>query len=604
MLNNTIVTYSEPETTPISEVQAIHCKLVEAENQCNMTIVTQFSKTDPMLSHEPWEAIVARHYMLLCEYYDFLSTTQDYSASPKLRELASKLAMPARLWEKGIRSLLDRLHGCLPESHDHMCTFIDLACFIMARVYRTVPAFESTWIEHLGDLGAYRIAMKDDHLQDREAWTSATRQWYSEASHRYPSIGRLYHRLAVCAKPNTLEQLFFYTKSLCVRVPFLDARDSLATFFEQNMNGVSGTPVVNTNSYEFNETPHIELTNEVAVSLDLSRADDGIEKLNHPESAYMMNVALRADPEDCDMVMIDLPTLDADDLDCAKQESPVAITVPLHDEGVIAAMDINTAFVRAHGLLFSGKDYDQFIAQSKILTEHLATSACQWTEDGYHISIVLSCALLEYGSESNPIMRIIKQGHADEGGLAMSHTPKADEMMPYPNQRFTHALGFVSRAHRAVFSSTGEEKTSSYLHVALVFLHHVSQFSKAMALVGDKMPWKGICSYLNMMMESCSSVQKMESDDLPHSVSQAVQPLPEDFALRGLLWAEKYYPDEWFSRIGADTDETDPPTGWMLQERADRCLWLGCRIAKSGVWLQYDKTVGRFRADSMFESEL
>ncbi|KAI3534620.1 hypothetical protein CABS02_13201 [Colletotrichum abscissum] len=474
-----------------------------------MTIVTQFSKTDPMLSHEPWEAIVARHYMLLCEYYDFLSTTQDYSASPKLRELASKLAMPARLWEKGIRSLLDRLHGCLPESHDHMCTFIDLACFIMARVYRTVPAFESTWIEHLGDLGAYRIAMKDDHLQDREAWTSATRQWYSEASHRYPSIGRLYHRLAVCAKPNTLEQLFFYTKSLCVRVPFLDARDSLATFFEQNMNG-----------------------------------------------------------------------------------------------GVIAAMDINTAFVRAHGLLFSGKDYDQFIAQSKILTEHLATSACQWTEDGYHISIVLSCALLEYGSESNPIMRIIKQGHADEGGLAMSHTPKADEMMPYPNQRFTHALGFVSRAHRAVFSSTGEEKTSSYLHVALVFLHHVSQFSKAMALVGDKMPWKGICSYLNMMMESCSSVQKMESDDLPHSVSQAVQPLPEDFALRGLLWAEKYYPDEWFSRIGADTDETDPPTGWMLQERADRCLWLGCRIAKSGVWLQYDKTVGRFRADSMFESEL
>ncbi|KAK1724225.1 uncharacterized protein BDZ83DRAFT_543155, partial [Colletotrichum acutatum] len=63
----------------------------------------------PMLGHEQWEDIVARHYTLLCEYYDFLTTTQDYSASPKLRELASKYAMPARLWEKGIRSLLKRL---------------------------------------------------------------------------------------------------------------------------------------------------------------------------------------------------------------------------------------------------------------------------------------------------------------------------------------------------------------------------------------------------------------------------------------------------------------------------------------------------------------
>ncbi|KXH56453.1 hypothetical protein CNYM01_13814 [Colletotrichum nymphaeae SA-01] len=446
--------------------------------------------------------------------------------------------------------------------------------------------------------------MEDDHFKDREAWTSTTRQWYSEASHRSPSIGRLYHRLAACAKPNTLEQLFFYTKSLCVRVPFLDAWDSLATFFKQNMHDVSGTSVVSTSSCGFNETPDIKLTNEVAVSLDPSRVDDGIEKLDHLESEGIIHLALGVDLEDSDVVMIDITTLDADELGCMEQESPVAITVPLHDEAVTAAMDINTAFVRAHGLLFSGKDYDQFIAQSKILTEHLATSACQSTEDGYHISIVLNCALLEYGSESNPMMRIIKQGRADEGGLAMSHTPKADKMMPDPNQRFAHALGFVSRAHRAVFSSTGEEKTYSYLHVALVFLHHMSKFPNAMALVGAKMPWKGICSFLNMMMESCSSVQKMESDDLPHFVSRDAQPLPEDFALRGLLWAEKYYPDEWFSRIGADTDETGPLTGWMLQERADRCLWLGCRIAKSGVWLQYDETVGRFRADSRFDAEL
>ncbi|KAK1724226.1 uncharacterized protein BDZ83DRAFT_579152 [Colletotrichum acutatum] len=379
----------------------------------------------------------------------------------------------------------------------------------MVLLCQMAPDFEDVWNEHLGDLGVYRIAMEEDHFENRRAWTSTTRQWYSKASHRSPSIGRLYHGLATCAKANTLEQLFFYTKSLCVRVPFLDARDSLATFFKQNM-----------------------------------------------------------------------------------------------DEEVTGAMDITTVFVRTHGLLFSEKDHNQFIAQSEVLTEHLAASACQWTEDGYHISIVLHCALLEYGSERNPMMRIIKQGRAEEGDLAMSHTQKADEMTPDPNQKFNLALGFVSRAHRAMFGSTGDEKTYSYLHVALVFLHHMSQFPNAMALVGNTMPWREICSFLNRTMQSCSSVQKIESDDLPHSVSRDARPLPEDFALRGLLWTETYYPDEWFSKIGADTNKTGRLTSWMLQERMDRCLWLGCRIAKSGVWLQYDKTVGRFRANSRFDAEL
>ncbi|KAK0371312.1 hypothetical protein CLIM01_11335 [Colletotrichum limetticola] len=580
MLDNATARHSETKTASINEVQAIYNRLVVAENERYKAIPTQYSQPDSVLSHEQWKDIVACHYTLLCEYYDFLSTTQDDSASPEMRELASKYAVPARLWEKGISPLLRRLNGCLPESRDHIYTFIDLACFIMVLLCQMAPEFEYAWNEHLGDLGAYRIAMEDGHFENREAWTSTIRQWYSKASHRSPSIGRFYHGLATCAKANTLEQLFFYTKSLCVRVPFLDARDSLAVFFKQNMDEVSGTSVVSTNSYGFNETPDIKLTNEVAVSLDPSRVDDGTEKLDHLES--------EVDLEDSDMVMIDIMTPDADELGCMDQESPVAIAVPLHDEEVTGAMDITTVFVRAHGLLFSKKDHNQFIAQSKILTEHLATSACQWTEDGYHISIVLNCALLEY----------------DEGDMAVSDTPNFDERQTVPTQRFNDALEFISRAHRAVFGLTGDEMAYPYLHVTLVFLHHMSQFPDAMAYIEEKMPWKRISLCLNSAMKSCSSVQKIESDDLPHSVSRDARPLPEDFALRGFLWTETYYPDEWFSKIGADTNKMGPLTSWMLQERMDRCLWLGCRIAKSGVWLQYDKTVGRFRANSWFDAEL
>ena len=41
---------------------------------------------------------------------------------------------------------------------------------IMALLYETMPAFEDTCIECLGDLGRYRMAVGDDEVRDREVW--------------------------------------------------------------------------------------------------------------------------------------------------------------------------------------------------------------------------------------------------------------------------------------------------------------------------------------------------------------------------------------------------------------------------------------------------
>ena len=64
---------------------------------------------------------------------------------------------------------------------------------MMALLYETVPAFEDTWIECLGDLvsstlspalnrtnetkGRYRMAIEDDDQRDREVWTCVARHW-------------------------------------------------------------------------------------------------------------------------------------------------------------------------------------------------------------------------------------------------------------------------------------------------------------------------------------------------------------------------------------------------------------------------------------------
>jgi hypothetical protein len=126
--------------------------------------------------------------------------------------------------------------GGLPPCLDHILAFTHLACSNMALLYETVPALEHTWIKCLGDLGRQRMAIEDDYVRDREVWTGVARHWYSKASNKALTTGRLYHHLAILARPNALQQLFYYAKSLCVVIPFTLAREFILTLFNPVLN--------------------------------------------------------------------------------------------------------------------------------------------------------------------------------------------------------------------------------------------------------------------------------------------------------------------------------------------------------------------------------
>ncbi|KAJ2981571.1 hypothetical protein NUW58_g6658 [Xylaria curta] len=232
----------QPETRPISqeqlvaEVKGIYAGLMMVESKCIEVDNAQSSQNDSKLNNEQWQALIALHRTLLHEHHDFFLASQHPSASLALKRLASKYAMPARMWRHGIHSFLELLRHRLPGSIEHMLTFIYMAYSMMALLYETVPAFEDTWIECLGDLGRYRMAIEDDDIRDREVWTSVSRHWYSKASDKAPTTGRLYHHLAILARPNALQQLFYYTKSLCVPIPFASAKESIMTLFDPILN--------------------------------------------------------------------------------------------------------------------------------------------------------------------------------------------------------------------------------------------------------------------------------------------------------------------------------------------------------------------------------
>ena len=238
----------QPETRPISqeqlvaEVKGIYAGLLMVEGKCIEVDNNHRSQTDlAELNAHQWQALIALHRTLLHEHHDFFLASQHPSASPALRRLAEKYAMPARMWQHGIHSFLELLRHRLPTSLDHMLTFIYMAYSMVGLLYETVPAFQDTWIECLGDLGRYRMAIENDDRGLREVWTSVSRHWYSQRSDKAPTVGRLYHHLAILARPSPLQQLHYYSKSLCVELPFSPARDSIMTVFEPIMPRTSNT---------------------------------------------------------------------------------------------------------------------------------------------------------------------------------------------------------------------------------------------------------------------------------------------------------------------------------------------------------------------------
>lgn len=136
------------------------------------------------------------------------------------------------MWRRGIHSFLELLRHKLPESLDHMLSFIYLAYGMIALLLETVEAFKNTWMECLGDLARYRMAIEEKDEEVRGIWMSVSREWYSRASDNTPDVGRLYHHLSSVVRPNALQELFYYTKSLCVSKPFPTTRQSIMRLFD------------------------------------------------------------------------------------------------------------------------------------------------------------------------------------------------------------------------------------------------------------------------------------------------------------------------------------------------------------------------------------
>ena len=416
-----------------------------------------------------------------------------------------------------------------------MLAFVYLAYSMMALLLESVPSFEETWIECLGDLARYRMAIEEADLRDREVWSGVARMWYNKAADKSPNVGRVQHHLAVLARPNIVLQLFYYSKSLVSVTPFQNARESVMLLFN--------------------------------------------------------------------------PLLEESEI--------VSQRYPL----------VESTFVKANGLLFtrgSIRAFDEVARQFlSVLDNHVGRITAKFRVQGSEIASSLCAALLDFGTPDAFIWQKFldqdsqkKQDHETsqtsvEPGEIVPEDPKtkstkrknywgsvqdsldhphvtlhpmedvtSDDITFSGSQDTVFRACFLFRmAVSVVFQRIGDKNILPFAHVILAFLNSLAYVPGALLYVEGIIPWESMETFLNTLSRSGAVDLRFEGPDFPQPLSGTGRQLPEDFIMRGLIWAQHYFPPGFFDGQILDEDERTLELPSHAAPRAERCLWLGIQLA-------------------------
>lgn len=96
---------------------------------------------------------------------------------PFFEEAIGEYVMPARMWCSGIHPFLELLRHRFPASKERTLTFILLAYSMITLLLESVPAFNGIWIDCLGDLACYQMAVEVFDLEVCKKWTDVARMY-------------------------------------------------------------------------------------------------------------------------------------------------------------------------------------------------------------------------------------------------------------------------------------------------------------------------------------------------------------------------------------------------------------------------------------------
>ena len=538
--------FSESEL--IANVKGLYAGLVMVEARC-IEVDTQqeaAAKAVPAneqleLTDQEWRARVALHSSLLDEHYDFFLASQHPSASAACHRLAKKYMMPARLWRHGIHHFLENLRRGLPDSLEHMLSFVYMAYTMMVLLYETVISFEATWVECLGDLARYRMAIEDESLRDREIWSDKACSWYNKAADINPDVGRLYHHLAILARPDQLQQVYYYTRALTCVHPFPSARDSISTLFDPIIGGsdLADTQVL------------------------------PVKSLFVKTHALLFTGTAHPDLERC-----------CQDLLAGAQDQRIFLPMEWRSLGAHIAMT-NVAALFQYGRL------DGLLRRLFELERAKDKSVALAHSSKHPTTAVKPARILSAKDDLTDLFRPEASSHPGGPRRLESRGPQGTEAPMTGSQEVEQqcelplSLGKAFEVAFGVFEialkKVDVKEVMPHVHTFLVFIRAMTRIPQAHTFIREIMPWSTLATYLN-------GLDVTAHDPMPKCFPKPKppargRPLPEDFTLRGQIWSQRYFPDVWFTENHIDEEDRRLEQASMSIDRTHRIRWLGFEIA-------------------------
>lgn len=157
------------------------------------------------------------------------------------------------------------------------------------------------------------------------------------------------------------------------------------------------------------------------------------------------------------------------------------------------------------------------------------------------------------------------------------------------------AYDFMLHVVNKFLTRCDKDEALPFIHTLLVYVSYIVRHRSWLDI---SFPWALLVDRLNgfiISIDGCKFNRYDVNHHFPTGTNMKLgRPLPEDFILRGLPYADYYFPKDWFTNTDVEENERYVEHCWMSVMRKRRILFLAHGIAQHGGLLQWNPTIRRF----------
>ncbi|KAI6038993.1 hypothetical protein EDC04DRAFT_2868129 [Pisolithus marmoratus] len=535
--------------------------------------------TEEELEQQKWMRVIADHKQLVDMMHNLMQISLSPSVPASLRVIPTKYNIIIRLWTHGFHKLLEALRRASfnsPLALEHLQDFIYFAYTFYTGLLEepTLRTFRAGWLEALGDLARYRMAVAamvtSSHLSGSALTTDAVSK---AAEATTEETGSKKSKSQISVKSSSVRQAARIDDSPTPSVGIVAARMMeigpekerwRCIAKEWYFQGLAETPGTGKLHH------HLGLLSREVDCEELRAVYHFVRSMTtlHPFSTSRESV---------------LPIWSS--AAQTRRSQPDASAPEL--------------FTLLHGMLFTNIQLDDFASTLARFLERLEIEGAQERE-WIMMAVINIGAIMEYGRQGGVLRKVGGMGAGrdgagitpvrmvarrnpiihhevdredrsmdidDESPVAAAcqaatlpdadSTPDLPPMFKFAMQLAFSMLSFVLRHPTRKASQFSRSSLNPYVTIMLTFLATVCKHTPTLSVLERTMPWGDLAQFFSNIPKSILAVQGLLDPVLGGErwsmlTSGCAPPLPEDWCMRGMEWVGRKVFERGYWRSGED----------------------------------------------------